>query len=291
MTDTSSIMDTIQAMHRQEASAYHAGDYLNVHGPDQVAVNVDCRTKMAQWCYSVVDFCSFNRETVAIAMSNLDRFLMTPAGFQVLQDTQAFQLAAMTSLYSATKIHEPEIMGVDLVSKLSRGQYTGDQIEAMEFTMLQALSWRVNPPTALAFVRKFIELIPAGTLEESVAEAAYDLSKFQSELAVGDYNLVPIKASTVAYASIINSLEGLAVDSRIIESLAYTIAAALQIDISSQEIREVQNYLYQAISQQSGEAVADAAPTSPRSKAQQSQQSCLKGPAEASPRTVEAMVM
>lgn len=236
----------------------------------------------------MVDFCSFNRETVAVAMSYLDRFLLTPAGLPVLGDTNAFQLAAMTSLYTAVKIHEPEIMGVDLVSKLSRGQYTADEIEAMEYTMLQGLAWRVNTPTALSFVRSFLELLPPGTLEESIAEAAYDLSKFQSELAIGDYNLVPIQASTLAYASIINSLEGLAVEATIIETLAYTIAHALRIDIASQRVRDVQNYLYQAISQQSGESVAGTSPS--RLKSSSSPQ-CRKGPAEESPRTVETMVM
>lgn len=221
-------------------------------------------------------------------MSYLDRFLLTAAGLPVLGDTNAFQLAAMTSLYTAVKIHEPEIMGVDLVSKLSRGQYTPQQIESMEYTMLQGLGWRVNTPTALAFVRKFLELLPQGTLEESIAEAAYDLSKFQSELAVGDYNLVPIQASTVAYASIINSLEGLGVDPSIIENLAYTIAGALRLDIASQQIRDVQNYLYQSISQQSSEDAVSSSPNRPKSSASSP---CRRGPAEASPRTVEAMVM
>ena len=226
-------------------------------------------------------------------MSYLDRFLLTPAGLPVLGDTNAFQLAAMTSLYTAVKIHEPEIMGVDLVSKLSRGQYTPPQIEAMEYAMLQGLEWRVNTPTALSFVRKFLELLPPGTLEDSIAEAAYDLSKFQSELAVGDYNLVPIQASTVAYASIINSLEGLAVDPAIIETLAYTIAAALRIDIASQEIRDVQNYLYQAISQQSGagDSVANASPSRGGPNKPSASSPCRRVSAEASPRTVEAMVM
>lgn len=223
-------------------------------------------------------------------MSNLDRFLLTPAGLPVLGDTNAFQLAAMTSLYSAVKIHEPEIMGVDLVSKLSRGQYSPDQIEAMEYTMLQGLGWKVNTPTALSFVRKFLELVPLGTLEESIAEAAYDLSKFQSELAVGDYNLVPIKASTVAYASIINSLEGLAVEPALVETLAFTIGQALRIDIAAQEIRDVQNYLYQAISQQSaGEVVANNSPSG-RPKAAASSP-CRGNGVDASPRTVDAMVM
>jgi len=254
------------------------------------STNTHCTNTNTQ----VVDFCSFNRETVAIAMSNLDRFLLTPAGLPVLGDTNAFQLAAMTSLYSAVKIHEPEIMGVDLVSKLSRGQYTPPQIETMEYTMLQALAWRVNTPTALSFVRKFLELLPPGTLEPDIAEAAYDLSKFQSELAVGDYNLVPIQASTVAYASIINSLEGLAVEPSIIETLAYTIAAALRIDITAQEIRDVQNYLYQAISQQTGAAgdsVASPSKGGANNNKSAASAACRRAHAESSPRTVEAMVM
>ena len=52
-TTTSSTIETIQAMHSQELSGYGSGDYLNMYSPELVAVNVDCRTKMAQWCYSV----------------------------------------------------------------------------------------------------------------------------------------------------------------------------------------------------------------------------------------------
>ena len=51
--DSSPIVDTIQAMHSQETAGYTCGDYLNMYPPEVVAVNVDCRTKMAQWCYSV----------------------------------------------------------------------------------------------------------------------------------------------------------------------------------------------------------------------------------------------
>ena len=51
--DRSTIVDTIQAMHSQEATGYMCGDYLNMYPQELVAVNVDCRTKMAQWCYSV----------------------------------------------------------------------------------------------------------------------------------------------------------------------------------------------------------------------------------------------
>lgn len=51
--DSSSTIETIQAMHSQELSGYVGGDYLNMHAAELVAVNVDCRTKMAQWCYSV----------------------------------------------------------------------------------------------------------------------------------------------------------------------------------------------------------------------------------------------
>jgi len=53
MQNDSIVIETIQAMHSQENTGYVTGDYLNLYSPGLVAVNVDCRTKMAQWCYSV----------------------------------------------------------------------------------------------------------------------------------------------------------------------------------------------------------------------------------------------
>lgn len=69
--DSSSAIDTIQAMHRQEAIGYLGGDYLNMYSPDLVAVNVDCRTKMAQWCYSVSTAASLSSRTAVDARSSL----------------------------------------------------------------------------------------------------------------------------------------------------------------------------------------------------------------------------
>ena len=77
---------------------------------------------MAKWCCEIADFCKYKRETVAIAMNCLDRFMSTPVGHQILLDRNAYQLASMTALYSAVKIHEQEAMDPNLVSsRLRRG--------------------------------------------------------------------------------------------------------------------------------------------------------------------------
>ena len=71
--DSSTIIETIQAMHRQESTGYISGDYLNMYPPEIVAVNVDCRTKMAQWCYSV----SGQEDRIPLVVDPTLRLLLT----------------------------------------------------------------------------------------------------------------------------------------------------------------------------------------------------------------------
>merc|ERR1712232_842236 len=87
-------------------------------------VDSSCRFAMARWCNETADFCNYKRETVAIAINCLDRFMSTPNGREVLLDRNLYQLAAMTALYSSVKIHEQEAMDPDLMSMLSRGVHT-----------------------------------------------------------------------------------------------------------------------------------------------------------------------
>ena len=65
---TEDIFSSLEAMRRQEEAGYKYGDYLAqnpvsspMSGP-QCPVDAECRVKMAEWCYQVVDFCHFNEE-------------------------------------------------------------------------------------------------------------------------------------------------------------------------------------------------------------------------------------
>lgn len=248
-------LSILSVMCRQEDSGYHAVDFLHqsepatccVKGP--LSVDADCRSKMAAWCYQVVDFCKFHRETVEIAMNYLDRFLATTAGQAAMADRKVYQLAAMTCLYTSVKIHEPEAMDPQLVSNLSRGTYSPQQVEEMESVILTALQWRLNPPTALAFVRQFLELIPSDLLSDEIRQAAYDISKYQTELAVNEYAFVTVKSSVVAYCSLMNALESVGVSNKVVSQIGFALAQASGMS-HNDIVVEVQNWLYEAVIQQ-----------------------------------------
>jgi hypothetical protein len=246
---------SIEAMRVQEESGYKTDDYMfqaqpEVHllkGPLQQLVDSECRSKMSEWCFQVIDFCKFSRETVAIAMSYLDRFLATPAGNDAMQDRKVFQLAAMTSLYSAIKIHEPEAMEPKVIASLSRGAYTEDEVTAMELRILSAIEWRMNPPTAMAFVHHFLGLLPQGAMTDSEKEGTIEIAKFQTELAVNSYEFVGVNASTVAFASLSNALNCCNLDCEVECELLNNIAKVASIDSHSDEMLSVQDKLYNAV--------------------------------------------
>ena len=230
--DTECVLDTVEAMRRQEETGYRTHDYLHQQVPVEPSINqpqqatllgapvdAECRFRMTEWCYQIVDFCKFKRETVAVSMSYLDRFLASTAGREILLDRSKFQLAAMAALYTAIKIHEPEAMEPGLIASLSRGAYNKEQIEAMEFAMLNAIQWRVNPPTAISFVHLYLDLIPNTVIHQEARDAIIDLAKYQTELAVSDHAFIPVNASFIALAAILNALESMGMDMTLLCSI------------------------------------------------------------------------
>lgn len=210
--DLAEIADRIAIMRIQEETTYVVRDYLaeskKIRKLASKPVDEDCRVKMCEWCYQVVDFCKFRRETVWIGMSYLDRYLCTPRGREALCNRKEYQLAAMTALYIAIKIHEPLEMETSLLADLSRGCYKEMEFVEMEQTILQALKWRVNGPTSLSFIQHFMYLIPS-TVHPHVAETLFDYARFQTEIAVAEHCFVYLKPSEIALAAILNAIEGM----------------------------------------------------------------------------------
>eukprot|EP00549_Striatella_unipunctata_P004850 CAMPEP_0118705094 /NCGR_PEP_ID=MMETSP0800-20121206/19656_1 /TAXON_ID=210618 ORGANISM="Striatella unipunctata, Strain CCMP2910" /NCGR_SAMPLE_ID=MMETSP0800 /ASSEMBLY_ACC=CAM_ASM_000638 /LENGTH=264 /DNA_ID=CAMNT_0006607169 /DNA_START=438 /DNA_END=1232 /DNA_ORIENTATION=+ len=139
----------------------------------------------------------------------------------------------MTALYLAIKLHAES--GVDdildlpesrqqqqqqqrrkklkLVSfvELSRGQFSQSDIVGMERTMLDTLSWRVNPPTPMTMVSYTLRLMPPlNNMRhyDLVMHVLHELSRYLTELSVClanvSSNYLP---SHVAYASILISMD------------------------------------------------------------------------------------
>lgn len=251
------LTDRIHVMQFQESSHYKIRNYIG--GSPHAVVDRDCRVKMCEWCYQVTDFCKFKRETVAISMSYLDRFLSTsrPSAHQALKYKKDYQLAAMTCLYIAIKLFEPLAMDTALLSSISQGCYSETDISEVEKEILMALGWRMNGPTAHDFLYHILEVLPSTAPKscESISGTLSDFSRFQVELAVSDYDLSIQKPSVVALAAILNSAEG--VDGTLFRAqcrrqyLKY-ISTELGMDPFSSQVNAVRSRLLKLFSKNSG---------------------------------------
>ena len=193
-------------------------------------------------------------------MSILDRFLCSQDGKIILKNRNQYQLAAMTSLYTAVKLHEPEVMSAQLVATLSRGVHTAQEVEQMELRILNGIAWHVNPPTALSFVREFMKLLPSTLLvDASIKATVFEVTKFQAELAVGDATLISTPASTIAYASLMNALGSVCLDRNAVGYVSSILSQAGHINLFAPTLAHVQARLCLSITQQSQTATIKTA--------------------------------
>ena len=231
IADTDEICDRIHAMQRQEDGPYRCGDYLAYFASrrqlqrqeacsglpqyEGEPVDAECRTKMVSWSYQMSKFCKFKPEVVEISVRNLDRFLDTqkknPEPVKdVLSCRRMYQLVSMTALYTAVKITEFQILDPRLLSSISKGNYSEEDIEKTESSMLRALQWRVNPPTATSFLRHLIALLPVGeSVDAETRNKIFENATHQVEASVLEYELMTTRPSVVAYAALLNSMKGI----------------------------------------------------------------------------------
>ena len=239
----------IQAMLKQEESGYAVKDYLqNLPSYTSLGEPVDAQARsiIADWCVKIMGVCQYQRETAAIAVSYLDRFMASPDGYSVLLDRSQFQLAALACVYSAVKVHEQQALGPELVAKLSNGERTSREIEKMELRLLQAVQWRVHPPTAMAFVRNHIELIPEDDFDVLTRQALLDLTQYQVDMSLLDYEFSIQKSSLLGLAALLNAADSICEDGSIYAQVGSLILSCTGIRPSS--LDKLRNQLYEMIS-------------------------------------------
>lgn len=212
----------------------------------QIEGSEECRYNMVDWCYRMLDFCNFHRDTAAIAMNFVDRFVMADEGQLYLRNQTLYQLLVVTALYTAIKVHESQSIDLQSLSNVSRGTYSVKRIKEVESQMVDALQWRLNPPTAMSFVQILVDLIPCRyVVSAQVKERILKLSRVQAENALYDHELVEIKTSTIGYCSLINALRIIIDDHAAIKHVTFVLAQVLQIrNIDAQEVAQVQSKLY-----------------------------------------------
>jgi Cyclin, N-terminal domain len=306
MSDDEDIVATIQAMRNQEEKSYLCRNLypqsqapLSPQGaapshcsPYEI-VTIQTRNVLCDWANKIIDFCSLDRETVEIAMSYVDRFVHSEAGMEVLQHSDQFQLLVVTALYVAVKVHETVAISTSQFEKISRNTFTANDVETMERRLLNGLGWKLHPPTALCFARSYLELVPSMKMNQDMKDTAFILCKVQTELAVRDCSLVSVRASTVAFASLMNAFEALGMmDSPSGSSMVHNFvskAASLSLVenavFNEVVLTPVQDRLYQGIAKQTnvlslieGTVSTPSYPMTPTKQAKHAQKSCENTP-------------
>jgi len=175
---------------------------------NEARIDEYCREQIVEWSFRVVDYFRIDREVVALSISFLDRFLAT-----CRCDRTSFKLAATTTLNLAVKLLYPcKLADLGILSDLSRGEFDMRDVADMENHVLRALNWHLHPPTPVAFASLLLDYIFCyPTMEVSAADLddIYDVSSFFGDLAVCDYFFVPMRSSSIAFACVLNALEGM----------------------------------------------------------------------------------
>ena len=176
-------------------------------GQSVVPTLLDWRAQIAEWFFKVADSLSMSREIVAVAVSYLDRYLSTLDDPTAALSRRQFQLVCLTCLYVATKLYDHKILPPVSIVNLSRGCFTSQDIEDMERTILDALRWRLSPPTPLTFVKHLLLLLPRKSVSRPVRRTISDVAKYLTELSVIDYAFVGRKASSVGLAAVLTAMD------------------------------------------------------------------------------------
>lgn len=219
------VLSQICTMQIQERStSYKCSDYLC---RTQV-IDPSHRQALCKWGYETIAACSgVSRSTAVVAFMYFDRFLSSnsPAAERALNDVAECQLAFVSSLVIALKIHPGFTVESDFVSEVvTRDAYSADEINSMELEILQSLSWKLNGPTPHDFIDYFLEVMPG--VDGTRLELIQNMSKTLVELAVLKYATVMHLPSNIAFASVLCAIYRLE-PALLADGLMYLIADGL----------------------------------------------------------------
>ena len=142
-----------------------------------------------------------SREIVAVSLSLFDRFLATQGNHA---SGRAALLLSLTTLHIAMKLYATSVrISLRTLATLSRGQFTPHDVEVQERLVLEALDWKLHPPTPMSFLVQFVRLLPTSSRRDQILE----LAAYQAQQALCDCFFVAVPSSTTALAAVWNVLE------------------------------------------------------------------------------------
>jgi len=194
----------IRTMVKQE-NLYQCHDYLKCNKKNKRVVDAAFRSKVWQWITRMSECANLHSETAVMAMNYIDRYFCS--SMRQPKSRREYQLVAMTSLYLAIKIFEQREIDATTISGLSGGLQSGQDILSFESSIVDSLRGKMQCPTALWFVHHSLQILTSYSAEYFVAQKLYHDSQRQIKLSVGDYACVCVRQSSLAIASVLNSLD------------------------------------------------------------------------------------
>jgi hypothetical protein len=216
--------DSLSILIQKELATYSSSSpcegYLDPSDPSMITA-AD-RKVLVDWCYGIVDHFRLSRESVAMAMAMVDRFLDMPsctidaarAADGSLHSQEKFQLLAIVALYCSIKANEKQVtMSSNVfVDNVCSDLYTKEEIEDMEHILFRSgLMPRCNDaPTAYQVGHSILSvLVPHVSMPEATWAFLLDEMKYQTEHAVRDYYFATQRTSTIAIAAVLNAVQGI----------------------------------------------------------------------------------
>lgn len=214
---------------------------IDNHHDTTAPVDPSFRGKLCQWSYRICDHFDTNREIVAFAFSFLDRFID-----EYSCDRSGFKLAAMTCMYTATKMMNIKVLRICSLVEMCQGEFTAQQFVKMEKIILSALKFRLNPPICQAFILQFCTFLP--TMDDMISSNIFSRAVFYAELSVYDYVFVPQTKCDVAIGCILNAIFDCYEDDKIAEiiqtAFIMSICTKVGIKIKYSTMKDIQKRLW-----------------------------------------------
>ena len=136
------------------------------------------------------------QETLFSTISIVDRFLAIE-GLTITRSK--LQLVGVAAMFLASKVEEVYAPACSDFVYITDNAYTEDAIKQMEIKILQTLKFNLFEPLSLHFLRRFSKAGDVDVLQHSLA-------KFAIELALVEYDLVPVPGSKLAASALCLSL-------------------------------------------------------------------------------------
>merc|ERR1719474_1981784 len=158
--------------------------------------SLQMRAVLVDWLVEVQVQFKLLQETLFSTVSIVDRFLAVE-GLTITRSK--LQLVGVAAMFLASKVEEVYAPACSDFVYITDNAYTEDAIKQMEMKILQTLKFNLFEPLSLHFLRRFSKAGDVDVLQHSLA-------KFAIELALVEYDLVPIPGSKLAASALCLSL-------------------------------------------------------------------------------------